>query len=457
MSFETDKQTLDDLNILGKYKTNSIFSLFSNVATRGGLRVLEEMFIHPLTDAQAINKRISIFKYFWKHETPFPEEAENHDLVDQYLSNASGQNWLYSLGMLSKERLMALIGNDPHFKLLQDQMQASLKFLKDARQILLNMKKNIAGNPLEEKVTWALALLENKSISTLLNEREGKLSFISMFHTEKVLRTTFHKEMAQLMSFFYEMDVYNTVGKAARDLGLCFPIAQQESDISINIKGLHHPALRDAISNDLCITKEKNIFFLTGANMAGKSTLMKSFGIAVYMAHMGFPVAAEEMQFTIQDGMYTSINVPDNIHLGYSHFYAEVLRVKHVAEEVSKNKKLVVIFDELFKGTNVKDAYDATLAVTEALTTRKACSFMISTHIIEVGQALEKRCKNVIFEYLPTVMNGKVPTYTYRLTPGITADKHGMIIINNEQIIDILKEAGKIKSNSKNTIHEKNH
>ena len=177
--------------------------------------------------------------------------------------------------------------------------------------------------------------------------------------------------------------------------------------------------------------------------MAGKSTLMKSFGIAVYMAHMGFPVAAEEMQFTIQDGMYTSINVPDNIHLGYSHFYAEVLRVKHVAEEVSKNKKLVVIFDELFKGTNVKDAYDATLAVTEALATRKACSFMISTHIIEVGQALEKRCKNVIFEYLPTVMNGKVPTYTYRLTPGITADKHGMIIINNERIIDILHEAGK--------------
>ena len=166
---------------------------------------------------------------------------------------------------------------------------------------------------------------------------------------------------------------------------------------------------------------------------------MKSFGISVYLAHMGFPVAATSMQFRIQDGMYTSINVPDNINLGYSHFYAEVLRVKKVAIEVSRDKRLIVIFDELFKGTNVKDAFDATLAVTEAIAERKNCAFMVSTHIIEVGQELGKHCDNVTFEYLPTVMKGKLPTYTYKLEPGITSDKHGMIIINNEKIIEIIK------------------
>lgn len=166
---------------------------------------------------------------------------------------------------------------------------------------------------------------------------------------------------------------------------------------------------------------------------------MKSFGIAVYMAHMGFPVAAKSMEFSVQDGMYTSINVPDNISLGYSHFYAEVLRVKKVAEEVSKSKRLVVIFDELFKGTNVKDAYDATLAVTKALSKRRLCSFMISTHIIEVGQELSKACDNVTFAYLPTIMNGHIPVYTYKLESGITSDKHGMLIINNERIVEIIR------------------
>ena len=64
---------------------------------------------------------------------------------------------------------------------------------------------------------------------------------------------------------------------------------------------------------------------------------------------------------------------------------------------------------------------------------------MVSTHIIEVGDELGKRCKNVIFEFLPTVMKGMVPTYTYKLQKGITEDKHGMIIINNEKIIEIIK------------------
>ena len=88
----------------------------------------------------------------------------------------------------------------------------------------------------------------------------------------------------------------------------------------------------------------------------------------------------------------------------------------------------------------MKDAFDATLAVTEALAKKRACSFMISTHIIEVGQELGKVCDNVTFSYLPTVMKDKVPTYTYRLETGITSDKHGMIIINNERVVDIILE-----------------
>lgn len=173
--------------------------------------------------------------------------------------------------------------------------------------------------------------------------------------------------------------------------------------------------------------------------MAGKSTLMKSFGIAVYLSHMGFPVAASHMDFSVKDGLYSSINVPDNLNMGYSHFYAEVLRVKTVAQQVAADKDLVVIFDELFKGTNVKDAYDATLAITEAFSENRNCFFVISTHIIEVGESLRKHCSNFRFTYLPTVMDGLIPRYPYRLTEGITTDRHGMIIIENEGILDIIR------------------
>ncbi|HWW39460.1 MutS-related protein, partial [Pedobacter sp.] len=128
--------------------------------------------------------------------------------------------------------------------------------------------------------------------------------------------------------------------------------------------------------------------------------------------------------------------------MGYSHFYAEVLRTKTVAKAVSESLDLYVLFDELFKGTNVKDAYDATLAVTEAFAANRNSFFVVSTHIIEVGEALGKACDNVQFSYLPTVMKDGIPTYPYTLSSGITTDRQGMIIIENEKIVEIIQSGG---------------
>jgi DNA mismatch repair ATPase MutS len=214
---------------------------------------------------------------------------------------------------------------------------------------------------------------------------------------------------------------------------------------TIVLKGLYHPALAHPVSNSIHITPENNIVFLTGANMAGKSTFMKSFGIAMYLGHMGFPVAAAEMSFSVLDGLFTTINLADNLGMGASHFYAEVLRVKKVAEELNRGRNLLVIFDELFRGTNVKDAYEATIAITAAFACRRNSIFIISTHIIEAGEVLRQRCDNIGFLFLPTRMEGTKPVYTYQLERGITDDRHGMVIIRNEGILDIL-EHGNIQA-----------
>ena len=180
--------------------------------------------------------------------------------------------------------------------------------------------------------------------------------------------------------------------------------------------------------------------------MAGKSTLMKAFGITVYLAHMGFPVPAQDLRFSLMQGLYSSINVSDDLQSGYSHFYAEVMRVKTIALKVAKGLRLVVLFDELFKGTNVKDAFEATLEVTKGFAGYERCFFIISTHIIEVGERLlETRQLRAV--YLPTVMDGNSPRYTYQLQPGITSDRQGMMIIENEGILALFnKEAAKARS-----------
>ena len=439
MSFETDKQTLDDLNILGKYKNNSIYSLFGGIATRGGERLLEEMFLHPLTDTGEINRRVATFRYFKEHAFVFPGEAKACDLVEQYLGSASGKYWTVNYFRLLRLKGAEIIAHDRRYEAWREQVTVTVAFFAATRVFLGEVAAGMAGHPLEGRVKQGLELLESPGAVRVLSCPTGEVGIGEILLRDRDFCHTRLLAFRELLLLLHELDVCIVVGRIAREREFCFPVAREGDALSISVKGLHHPALPGAISNDMEITRTRNIFFLTGANMAGKSTLMKSFGIAVYLAHMGFPVAARSMEFSVQDGIYTSINVPDNINLGYSHFYAEVLRVKKVAEEVSKSKRLVVIFDELFKGTNVKDAYDATLAVTAALAKRRLCSFLVSTHIIEVGEELEKRCDNVTFAYLPTVMRGNVPTYTYRLESGITGDKHGMIIINNERIVEIIR------------------
>jgi len=438
MSFETDKQTLDDLNILGKYKNNSVYSLFSGTVTRGGECLLENMFLHPLADAREINRRVTLLRYFKKHDFSFPGGKALYDQVEQYLRTTNDRSWVFNLFQLCRAKCMEIVSHDRHYRAWQYQVEMTIDFLGKTRHFLHEVARDMEGLPLEDRVKQSLELLDSPDTVKML-EPLAALSLKEMFTRDLYFRCTRGKSFITLLELLHELDACIIVGRVARECDFCFPEVSTNDRVSMRLTGLHHPLITGAVSNDLEITRDRNIFFLTGANMAGKSTLMKSFGIAVYMAHMGFPVAAKSMEFSVQDGMYTSINVPDNISLGYSHFYAEVLRVKKVAEEVSKSKRLVVIFDELFKGTNVKDAYDATLAVTKALSKRRLCSFMISTHIIEVGQELSKACDNVTFAYLPTIMNGHIPVYTYKLESGITSDKHGMLIINNERIVEIIR------------------
>ena len=92
----------------------------------------------------------------------------------------------------------------------------------------------------------------------------------------------------------------------------------------------------------------------------------------------------------------------------------------------------------IYKGTNVKDAYDATVAVMSAFGGSRNCSYMVSTHITEAGSALAEKSEHFRFMYLPTVMKGKVPTYTYRLAEGISSDRHGMMMVANERIVEII-------------------
>ena len=206
----------------------------------------------------------------------------------------------------------------------------------------------------------------------------------------------------------------------------------------VRIEGLYHLFLKEPVRNDVLLDGQRHLCFLTGPNMAGKSTYMKAFGVAVYLAHCGFPVPASRMELSPFRGLFTTINLSDNLSLGYSHYYNEVARVKYIVEQVRDLEDVVVVFDELFRGTNVKDAFDASRAVVGALARLKQGVFMISSHIVEVAGTLEKE-DSVDFRFFDIRMENDEPRYTYHLREGVSEERIGMYILRKAGGVDLIE------------------
>ena len=442
MSFKIDKQTLNDLAIFTTGRAQSVYEIFNRTHTRGGGRLLEEMFRYPLSDVDAITSRSEAIAYYMRSGEAFPFRGAIFDAIEFYLGNTDTRSQLAQENNTLGRKVKSIVGSDTDFVWIHNGIVGCLEMLNTLEDFLQKSEGN-DNKDIADTTSNLKALIANEKWQWYRNEKgKKKVSYEQAVTYDRVFRFEERDNLKKILYYIYLLDVYMTVAEVSKARGFVQAKARPTEENILRLQGVFHPFLKKPVGNDIEVDKDSNVIFLTGANMAGKSTFMKTFAIAIFLAHVGFPVPARGMEFSVRNGMFTTINLPDNLSMGYSHFYAEVLRVKKVAQQVRQTPNLIIIFDELFRGTNVKDAYDATLAVTEAFAEIRNCTFMISTHIIEVGQVLRERCSNIKFVYLPTVMEGSKPVYTYRLTEGITNDRHGMIIINNERIIEIINGEG---------------
>lgn len=436
MSFTIDRQSQEELNLMGKFRQGSVYSLFNQVKTRGGEQLLDQLFKNPLTDENLINQRTAVFRFFQDARLQFPFDAKQVVQMQEYIdSTASGSQLGTYAGIILKKTLASLT-RDERYKTLIQGLQATIIILRKC--LVMVEQLQVMGGPFQHRIKEVRAMLQARELAELVDtDIYSSISVKRIASYDHLLKGKFNAQMRAMLLFIAELDVNIAVADIALTRGFAWATALPETANIFSAADLRHPCISNAIGNDISMEEQSNVIFLTGANMAGKSTWMKTIGISMYLAHIGFPVHAASMQFSVRSGIYSSINVSDNIALGYSHFYAEVVRVKQAADATRTGKHLLLMFDELFKGTNVKDAFDGTLAVTEAFAEYQNCLFIVSTHIIEVGEELKNK-KNIRFNYMPTVLEGSVPRYTYHLKEGITEDRQGMMIIKNEGIIELI-------------------
>jgi DNA mismatch repair protein MutS len=442
MNFDADRQTLDDLSIFpNPFNPKSVFALFNNTKTLGARDKLTEIFRQPLTDAGAINDRIETIRYLLNNNTQLWVDKQTCDFVEFYLKrHYRNRSFAQIIGFF--EKVIYTLNSNNDYYVVQQGVNNTLSIVST----LLNFfEVDVVEFPklLQDFRTTLLEIFNNDEfnfIKGLINK--SKISAIELARADRLFRYSANDKIKILLDIIYQLDLYISVSATTRNNNFNLPVIKDNSDTTLVIKGLFHPFITNPVANDIEFDQNHNLCFVTGTNMAGKSTFLKAVGVAIYLAQLGFPVPASYMETSVFDGLITTINIEDNIDKGHSHFYSEVLRVKHVAEKISESQNIFVIFDELFRGTNVKDAYDASLAIITAFAKVRKCLFIVSTHIVEVANDL-KSISNIDFRYMETIFDNGSPTYSYHLKEGITEERLGMWIVKNEGIVEIIE--GSIK------------
>src|SRR5690606_25178854 len=140
-------------------------------------------------------------------------------------------------------------------------------------------------------------------------------------------------------------------------------------------------------------------------------------------------VPAERARLTPVEVLMTSINPRDNLKRGISYFMSEVLRVREAADAVASGARCLVLFDEVFKGTNVKDALESSAEVVTGLGRATRSGFLFSSHLTELGEAL-RGVKGVQLRYFDGDLHGGEPRFDYLIRNGISSKRFGRILLD---------------------------
>jgi DNA mismatch repair ATPase MutS len=243
--------------------------------------------------------------------------------------------------------------------------------------------------------------------------------------------------MKRVLAALAELDALISMAEVTRELRFCYPEVLTTDGCGFSIAALHHPVLTEPVPNDIELGGDGRLVFLTGPNMAGKTTLLKAVGIAVYLAHLGMGVPARRMQFTPVSCLMSSINTEDNIRRGYSYYFAEVQRIRDIAQRLATGNRCVVLCDEVFKGTNVHDALDASLAVIRGFAARTTSCFIVSSHLVELVADLVKVPGIRLHCFEAEILDGE-PRYDYRLRPGHSNQRLGLLLLERAGVVDLL-------------------
>ena len=435
---DIDNTSYNDLNIFHHEEEFSVFHKLNFTRTVDGRAWLAKFFSNPFSDQKQIDETQEILRAILKKIEEWPVSISNGTMMvmdkfydSQIDSIPSSANMMNALSYK--------LFHTADFSLVRYSLSHFADFFRGMNQIIEMFDKPDCPLLLRSFLHRAKDLMNKPAVIELAKREPMKqFSWNEIIHFGNFLKDHYRHSLQDLSNIYGRLDAWYSMAFSVRRFNLTFPTFISQPQPLIDAQELFHILLPAPVPYDVHMSKESNFLFLTGANMAGKSTFIKSVGTAVFLAHVGMGVPATNMKLTLFDGLLSNINVVDNIVKGESYFFNEVQRVKSTIVKINNGKKWLVLIDELFKGTNVQDAMKCSSTVIKGLLKIKNSLFILSTHLYEIGQEL-KEYPNISFKYFETSVKDDQLEFSYQLKDGVSNDRLGYLILKREKVVELLE------------------
>lgn len=244
-----------------------------------------------------------------------------------------------------------------------------------------------------------------------------------------------HKKLADWLEVVAEIDALISLANLSNNQpGFNYPKIH-EGDFCFHAKKLGHPLLLASkrVDNDFEINGWSKVIIVTGANMAGKSTFLRTVGVNLILGRLGAPVCAEEITLTPID-IYTNMRTTDSLLKDESYFFSELKRIKGVLDRLQNGERIFVILDEMLKGTNSVDKLNGSKELIRKLVEFKSVS-LIATHDLKLSEMESEFPQRVFNKCFEIKIENDELVFDYLLSDGVTKTMNATFLMKKMGII----------------------
>ena len=208
----------------------------------------------------------------------------------------------------------------------------------------------------------------------------------------------------------------------------CFPLITNEH-FTLSGQAINHPLIpkQQSVANQFNLKGTAKVDLITGSNMAGKSTFLRSIGVNMILAYTGSAVNAKSLEVSVAELM-SSMRIEDNLAENTSTFYAELKKLKSIIDAVNTNRNIFILLDEILRGTNSLDRHTGSKALIQQLIRKNAVA-IIATHDIELSK-LENDFPHAIKNYhFDVAVNNEKLFFDYKLKEGVCTSMNASLLM----------------------------